>query len=409
MTLGTGRGLAVFLTGAIILLMILPGGISGVVWGATGAAGILIAALALPLAMLMLGGEALPAPALADSTAWNNAMLLIESWHGSGRDQAGGTMLMIAVALGIGSMAPLISPAMTANDTAAARRAGLSSLGWSAIGMAIIGVTVAVSALVAEQWVTGERADRLPAFAYLASAGDLLRICGKSVASPEAALAACKEATGFAGLVLRQQDYAPSGLWLVLAMPELREFGIAFSGLVSAGLIAITLVLAGSGFQSFGTALGHDALYRVRDSSALTSRRLAMTRVIMAIGVIGIGLVLSRQGIDPRQLIGVAIVLSAAAIAPLLALALWPRASGTDAAFALLSGLGVAGFFIAMGGGVPDVHTLANAAVIACVIAFATGVATSFGHSGGIATEGSSFLHGVLHGETDVLHNDKGA
>lgn len=407
--LGTGRGVAAVIVGLVILLMVIPGGMSGVVWGATGAAGILIASLALPLVMTMVGGEALPSPVLGDAAAWADAARLIDLWHGKGRDGAGGWALTIAVALGMGAMAPLLSAAVTANDTSAARKAGVSSLAWSALVMAIISISLAVAALVATQWLSGERPDRLPLFAYRASAADLLQICGKPVATPQAALAVCKDLTGMAGLILREQDYSPSGLWLVLAMPELREYGVAFSGLTGAGLIAIALVLAGAGFQSFGTALGHDALYRVRESHALTSRRLAMTRIILATAVMGVATLLSQQPVDPRKLIGVAIVLSASAIAPLLALALWPRASGTDAAIALLSGLCTAGVVIAVVGGAQDAQTLAYAAVIASAVAFAVGIATSFLHSGGIATEGSVFVHSVLHGETDVLHRDKGA
>ena len=409
--LGTGRPLAALLSGLIILFVTIPGGMSGVVWGATGAAGILIAALALPLAIILAGGEALPAPMLGDVEAWTAALKLIEGWQGGGNavDISGGGMLFFAVSLGIGSMAPLLAPAMTAHDSQSARTAGWTSLAWSALTLGIAACCMAVAAGVVDQWFTGERADRLPEFAYRASAGDLLAICGKSVADAEAALAACKEAAGFSGLLLRPQEYVPRGLWLVLGMPALREFSAAFSGLAAAGLTAIALVLASAGFQSFGTALGHDAIYRVRESAARTSRRLAMTRIIIATAVIGLGGVLARYSLDPRQAVGLAIVLSAGAIAPLLALALWPRASGNDAAIALLCGLGTAGAVIALGGKTPDVQTLANASVFACGAAFAAGFATSFLHSGGLATEGSTFVQGVLHGETDLLNIDKGA
>ncbi len=406
-SVGASRGMAVFLTGGVILLIILPGGVCGVVWGAAGAAGIFLAAISLPLALMALGGEALPAPVLLDTAAWKSAWNLIGVWQGGGGRSS--FVMMLALALGLGSLAPLLAPAATTGDTATARKAGLSSLAWSATALAVIGVSIAVAAIAAEQWMTGERADRLPAFAYKASAAGLLKICGAFAGTAEAALAACRDATGFAGLVLRPQDYTPEGLWLVLGMPEMREFGVALSGLVSAGFIAIALMLAAAGFQSFATSLGHDALYRVRDINALASRRLAMTRIIMMIGVMTTGLVLSRMAIDPRTLIGLAILLSAAAIAPLLALALWPRASGTDAALALLGGLAAFAAVIAAGPDFSNAQNLALAAMVSCATAFITGVATSFRHSGGLASEGSHFLHSVLHGESDVLHRDRSA
>ena len=406
--LGASRGMASALVGLILLLMVLPGGMSGIVWGATGAAGVLLAGLVLPLGILFAAGEPLPSPVMGDISTWDAATKLISTWHGSSGG-SGGVMLVLAVALGLGAMAPLLSPAMTASDTQAARTAGWSSLVWSAIALVIVAITLAMAAFVAEQWLTGERPDRLPGFAYRASASDLLQICGASVATPEAALAACKQATGFGGLVLRTADYVPSGLWLILGLPELREFGVAFSGLIAAGLIAIALVFAAAGIQCFGTALGHDALYRVRESHALTSRRLAMTRVIIATAIVALAIVFAQTSIDPRKLIGLAIVLSAAAIAPLLALSLWPRASGADAAIALLVGLCAAGAVIAYSGVTPDVQSLAEAAVVACITAFVAGVAMSFLHSGGLATEGSAFVHGVLHGEIEVMNPDRGA
>ena len=48
------------------------------------------------------------------------------------------------------------------------------------------------------------------------------------------------------------------------------------------------------------------------------------------------------------------------------------------------------------------------AALVAAVTGFAAGVAVSFLHSGGLATEGSTFVHGLMHGETDMMNRDKG-
>lgn len=407
--LGLGRFASATLAAIVIILVAAPGGLSGIVWGAAAASGIFLAGLALPLILTLMGGEAAPAPVFGDQEAFSAALALIGDWQGPAAGGSSSAMIIIATALGVAATAPLLLPAMTVRDTAGARSAGVSALAWSAIVLAVVGVSLAFAALAAEQWLSGERPDRLPAFAYLASGLDLLRICGKSAGTPEAALAACKEALGFAGLLLRKQDYAPHGVWLLLAMPELREFSVAFSGLAGAGLIAIAIVLAAAGFQSFATALGHDALYRVRDTASLTSRRLATTRIILIAGVAATAALLSRRGVDPRPLAGLAILLSVAAIAPLLALALWTRATETDATVALLCGLATAGAAIAISGRASDIDTLAQAAVIAAFVAFLAGVGTSFLHSGGRATEGSAFVHGVLHGESDVLRKDRGA
>lgn len=409
LALGAQRFAAAALCGLVLLLMVVPGGMSGVVWAATGAAGIFIAGLALPLGGIMLSGEALPLPLLGDGGQWRTAAAMIGEWHKAPVESSGTILLAAAAGLGIATLAPLIAPASSVMDTSAARRAGLSALVWCTAAVAVLAATMALSALATSEWIAGERPDRLPDFVYAASSAGMLGICGKFVATPQAALAACEQLRGFAGLVLRPEDFSPGGLWLVIGMPELRGFSTAFSGLAGAGLVAIALVLSGAGFQTLGTALGHDALYRVRDNAALTSRRLAMTRMVIIAAIFISAAILSQIYIDPRMLIGLAVVLSAATVTPLLALALWPRATGSDAAIALLAGLATAGAVITIGGGPPNIATLALASVLAACMGLLAGIVTSFLHSGGIATEGAAFVHGVLHGESDVLNTDTAA
>lgn len=407
--LGADRGYAVALIGIVLLLMTAPGGMAGLVWAATGAAGIFIAALCLPLATILVGGDSLPIPLVGDGAGWGQAMNRIAAWQGFSGWSDVSVAQVLAIAIGVASLCPLLSPAVTTNDGSAARTAGVSAMVWGLAMLALVLVTIATSAQVLAEYLIGERPDRLPTFAYAASGGGLLRICGAYVVSPEQALAACSAATGFSGLVLRSQDFAPEGFWLLHGLPELYGYGVATTGLVGSVIVAIALVLCGAGIQSFATAIGHDALYRVRESQALTSRRLAMTRVVIVIGIVGSGLVVWHIKLDPRQLIGLAVVLSAACLAPLLALALWPRASGSDSAIALLVGLVAATVLIGLRGDYSDFGILASSALVAAVLAFVTGVGVSFLHSGGLATEGSAFVHGLLHGEDDVFTHDKGA
>lgn len=406
--LGAERLPAAILAAVVLILMVVPGGMAGVVWAATGSAGVFIAALCLPLATLVLGGDALPLPVLGDQASWLKAIERIGQWQQGGHWQQGGGIITAAIAIGFACLAPLLSPAVTAGNSRAARRAGMSAIAWGLVVSLVILTTLAVSSIVLDEYLIGERFDGLPPFVYAASGAGLLRICGALVMSPEQVVAAC-QAAGVAGEVLRASDFTPQGIWLLLGLPELYGYSVAFSGLVAAGIVAVSLVLASAGFQAFGTAVGHDGFYRVRDSSALSSRRLAMTRIVMIAAIIGCGAFAAFRPVDPRLLIGLAILFSAASIAPLLALALWPRASGSDAAIALLVGLGVAGGVIAAGGKVPDLYTLSLAALTGALSGFVAGVCVSFLHSGGLATEGSTFVHGLVHGETDMLNRDKGA
>ncbi len=405
--LGTNRHAASALVAFVLIMIIVPGGMAGLVWAATGAAGVVVAAMCLPLAMVLIGGEAIPLPVAGDHAGWQRAMERIGEWHDSAQWDHGAGLVTVALALGTGCLAPLLSPAITASDSRAARRSGYAAILWIAAIATIVLATMALSTILLDNYLTGQRPGGLPPFIYSASGSGVLRICGAHVSTPEQLTAAC-QAAGLGDAVLRSGDFVPRGRWLLLGMPDLYGYAVAFSGFIAAGVISVSLVLASSGFQAFGTVVGHDGFYRVRDSSALTSRRLAMTRIVMIAAVGAGGVFLAYRQTDARILIGLATLFSTVSIAPLLALALWPRASGSDAAITLLIGLGTAGAVIAAYGGSVDIRVLSLAALSGAVTGFVAGVGVSFLHSGGLATEGSTFVHGLIHGETDMLNRDKG-
>ena len=407
---GSQRTTAVLLVGLVLAMIAVPGGLSGVVWSATGAAGILLAGLGLPLAVVLFHGDRVPLPILGDGDLWQHAQTLMMGWNaGSGAEPVHmSALLIIAIAIGIGVLAPLLSPAITCRDARTAQRAGFTALVWSFVIVAGVAATTAIAALTLDAGLTGLRPEALPAFVYSASGRGLLAICGHAVANPQAAQAACAAVPGFGGL-LRSQDVAANSEYLILGLPELRRFGVAFSGLVEAGAVAVALVLAAAGIEALGTALGHDAFYRVRDTRALTSRRLAVTRAVMLAAVVASGGIITRHPIDPPSAIGLALAFSAAAIAPLLILSIWPRASSVDATIALLAGLASAEAVIATGAGVPTIDRLAASAVLACLVATVAGFAASLIRREDPVRQGGAFVHELLHGETDVLHPDKGA
>lgn len=407
---GAERGTASFLVGLVLVMIVVPGGLAGVVWSATGAAGILLAGLGLPLAVLLAHGDKVPLPVLGDHELWERANALMAGWHAGGAPQPGhmSALLIVAIAIGVGVLAPLLSPAITCRDAGNAQRAGFAALVWSLVFVAGVAGTMAVAALTLDGGLVGLRPEGLPSFVYIASGKGLVTICGHAVADPAAARSACAAWPGFGGQ-LRPQDIAANGEYLILGLPELRRFDVAFSGLVEAGAAAVAIVLAAAGIEALATALGHDAFYRVRDTTALTSRRLAVTRAIMLVAIVAIGALLAVRPADPRSSIGLALAFSAAAIAPLLILSLWPRASSADATIALLAGLASAEVVILLGGGAPSIERLAASAVVACLFATLVGLISSLLRRDDPVSQGGAFVHGLLHGESDVLHPDKGA
>ncbi|MDB5569184.1 MAG: symporter-like protein [Hyphomicrobiales bacterium] len=403
--LGLPRFACALLAGFVLLAMAAPGGLSGAVWGACGAAGVLLAGLLAPIGLLMIRGEPLPLPIIGDGEHWRAALAHIADWQGAPFAGASAP-IALACALGAAALSPFLSPAIACPRAASARQAGAAACLWVAV-LALAGAaSLAFSALDLNGVLVGRRPDELPSFAYFASGNGLLAICGRMVESPAAALAACRALPGFSGALGPSEIWA-SGRFLLGAVPAVHGLSVAFTGLAAAGFAAASLALAAASVQAFATAIAHDAIFRVRDAAALTSRRLAGTRMFMIV-LGGLVSILSVETfIDPQEMIGLALAVCACAIAPLLALSLWPRATGGDAMLALLASLAAAAAVLALSPATPA--SVAAASLTGFAASLATGVASSLRRSEAQAREGRMFLQGVLHGESDLMNADKGA
>lgn len=400
---------ATLLAGCAIVLIALPGGLSGVVWAGMAAAAVLLAGSGLPVAILIAQGGKLPLPVIGAPGAWSAAMARMAAWSSAGPPHHGsGLAVVLAVALGVGVLAPLLAPSVATRDRRAAHSAGRTAILGALVMALVLAVSLAAAALATDAALVGKAPGQLPDYAYAASGRGLLTICGKAAPSPSLAAQACRGEPGFTG-VLAPSDIAARGPFLATALPTLRGSGEAFSGLAAAGMVAIALALAAAAFQALATALGHDAFYRVRGTGALTSSRLAVTRGLLLAAVAGTGVALMGNSVDAREMIALAIAFSAAAIAPLLALAFWPRASASDATFALLCGLGAAEAVIISQGSAPTLGILTAGALVACLAGGLAGVASSLIRAPDPLQKGGVFIDRILHGESDVLNPDKGA
>ena len=392
----------------VVALMVVPGGMTGLVWSAAGAAGLLIAGIAAPLALMIASGEPIPLPGHGD--AFEQALASLSpslSPVASAPAEADG-LLIAAMALGLGAMAPLLAPLLTTTRSSEARSGGLAGLSWCGLIAMMALVVVAASMLALQAGVTGLRLHELPPFLLAASGRGLVSICGANPLTIAQAREACAALPGFAD-ALRPGDIAATADYLLLGLPDLRGHGAALSGLAMAGRMSIAMALCAAGFLTLSTAMGDSAFYRVNKAYRLASRRLAARRLIL-LGAIGGGVwILARMAPDPRLLIGVAIGLSAVSIAPLLALCLWPRATGQDSAIGLVTGLAMAEAIILLSSETPTIEGLATAAVVGCTTAVAAGFGASFLHTADPVGEGAAFVHGLLHGQGDVLRPDKGA
>ena len=397
---------AVILAAAALLFIALPGGLSGIAWSSMGAAVILLAGLGLPIAFLIARGQPVPAPGLGDSVAWSEAVQHLASW--TPVRSGASPFVVAALAIGMGSLAPLLAPAIATGDRKAAHAAGRLALLWTLVIGGLIALSLAAAALATTAALVGQRPDQLPDAIYQASARGLITICGRAAETAAAALSSCGGVAGFSG-TLHANDISAVSAYLLTALPALRGFGDAFVGIDAAGVIVVALVLAASAFHALATALGHDAVYKLRQTGALTSSRLAITRAVYLVGVGATAIALFDHSVNSREMIGLAVAFSGAAIAPLLILTFWPRATAIDALFALLSGLGAAEASIVLGGGHPTLESLSVGSVIACLVGAAAGFVTSFLRTPDPLRGGGVFFDRVLHSSGDVVNPDKGA
>jgi cation/acetate symporter len=404
---GFNTPLAAAIIATLLVLIVLPGGLAGALWAATAAAVVTLVVFGLPLLVTLIHGTPIAFPVLGHSDLWATALARIETWTGVSQAKSHmDPILITTIALGLGVMAPLLCLSIACDDRRAAQRAGFAALCWGGILILIATATLAESSLAFDHAVIGQAPDALPESLYQASGEGALTLCGASTPDRLAARRACAPRMGLSS-ALQVQDIKAKGIYLLSHFTQFGGFGSAFSGLSSAVLLVLGLALAAVGIQSGATVLGNDLFYRVRDHSALTSRRLAVTRVF-AVAIIALGgTSLALFSMNPQILIVLAIFLSASALAPLLILTLWPRATSFDATVTLLVGLFTAEALI-LAPFISGLDRFAVSALLACVTGLCAGLATSLARSRS-GDDGGTFLQAMISERGEWLHPDKGA
>jgi cation/acetate symporter len=104
--------------GAVLALIVAPGGLQGLMWGAAACAGALLLALALPFAAQMMAAP-------SDPSAWTGASGGAAGWL-DGFVVGAPLVLILASAIGIGALAPWAGVGAAAPDRTQALRAGAS-------------------------------------------------------------------------------------------------------------------------------------------------------------------------------------------------------------------------------------------------------------------------------------------
>ncbi|MFN3889386.1 MAG: sodium:solute symporter family transporter [Beijerinckiaceae bacterium] len=407
--LGLERFSSAALVGFIVLAVVAPGGLAGSAWAAAVAAFVLSLALLMPIVMLLAGGSPLPAPYAGRADLWAEALSHMALWNPSpNQPPVAAVAVAVAVAIGVAALSPLLSPMIACRTARTSSRAGVVGLGWFLVLAAAMLTGMAISVLSLDALVVGKRPDALPPFIYLASDKGLLSICGQFVGAPRAAAVACSAVEGFPGQLDVENLWA-SGRYFLTGLPELGRFSLAMSALVSAGYLAAALALAAAGVQACATALGHDLVSAARGRPALTSRRLAASRLVMIGLCLALAYLASGSLHTPQNLLALAVLIAASALAPLLLLTAWSRATAADAALTFAAGVCAAAATAALAWRDHAFVTpvMASGALAGFAVASLAGYATSLRRKESETRPGRIFVEGLLYGDGEVMGADR--
>ena len=291
------RGVSAALVGAIVALMIVPGGLAGLIWGAAASGGAALIVGYLPIAAQAIAGDGSVWPALRDADWWSAA--LARSWGAGAGDPETRLLVVVASALAIAALPLFATPAAASRTERQALRAG----GFGLLLAALVGLAALVDPLAAS---------------------------------------------------------APLEPMM--------------SGLRSSVIVLAALALAAAGAHSASRAWGlTNTRGPDRPYPPLASQRLARSRAL-ALVVIAICAGLAARALpDPRFAIVAAAAAALGLIAPVLALALFSRATATHAIASLTASVATAIVLGALERRVPDAPRLLIGALSVGAAGFAAG------------------------------------
>ncbi len=136
---------------------------------------------------------------------------------------------------------------------------------------------------------------------------------------------------------------------IVLATPEIAGLPYVITGLVAAGGLAAALSTADGLLLTMANAMSHDVYYKMIDTHASASRRVAISKGLLVVIAVLAAYVASLKPGDILFLVGAAFSLAASAFFPALALGIfWKRANKFGAILGMSAGLGICMYYMYM-------------------------------------------------------------
>lgn len=364
---GANCSIGAMTLGLLLVLLIVPGGLSGIIWLTAGAAVVTIAALGLPLALSALHG----------SPFSNAGLARFAEVTGTPANLPFEPAVVVALALGLAVLGPLLGPAVASRDRVSAGRGGLFALIFAAFIAMLAIQTLEHATTALDMVVVGHRPADLPAPLLASSARGRISLCGVHSNLATVIDQACATSPGFKG-TLQQGDVGAHTAFLLENLPALRQAGQTLAGLANIFAVVLSMGVAAAGVQSFATSLGHDVFHVSRRRFGPATRRLAYARAL-AIALIAVcGGYLTRNVVDPRVSVTLALAVSGSLIVPVLALTTVRRATSRDALAALAVSALVMGQFVLTRAHDMPALDLAKTVIFAAIDGVLVGVFTSF-------------------------------
>ncbi|QXX75227.1 hypothetical protein [Methylovirgula sp. HY1] len=375
---GVNRALGAPIVAGLLILLIVPAGLSGVVWTAAAATVVTTLALILPLGRDLLSGAPMAFPIFGDQAVWTQAVAHFAVLTDASRQTAFRPGLVVAIGLGVATLAPLFGATIATRDEGAAWRSGLIGMIWLALGTLLMAATIAGATLALQNAVGDRPPAALPRAILAASAQGDIALCGVHSSDPVVLDLACRANTGSDQPRPAWQHMRTNARYLLRSLPFLRGSEPTLTRLAAAFMIVLGIATAAAGIQCLATALSHDILHPRRQQFAVVSRRLAITRLLTIAASILVSLWLARHSVDVPVLFTFALMLSAALVAPLLVLALMPQPTSIGALAALCLATFVTAHFALFGTMTTSADEFAANAIFAAVDGIAVGLFVTF-------------------------------
>jgi cation/acetate symporter len=361
--LGIDFSVAVYVGLAGILVCSMLGGMRAVTWTQVAQYIVLIIAYLLPAIWMSTVKTGIPIPQLMYGEALQNINALetaqniataaqhVTPFSHGGYDAKNFFLLIICLMVGTASLPHVLMRYFTTPSVREAR----ASVAWSLLFIFILYFTAPAYAafakwtmldLVASGLTPDNIAQKASWMVSWAQADNtLVQICGKTAADLAAVAAACAE-KGVTG-ALAFKDISLNADMIVLATPEMAGMPYVISGLVAAGGLAAALSTADGLLLAIANALSHDVYYRMIDQNAPTSRRLAVSRVLLVVVAALAAYTASTKPADILAMVSWAFSLAAAGLFPALVLGVWwKRANSAGAVAGIIAGFGVTLYYL---------------------------------------------------------------